>query len=106
MFQPQPTPVTTTMPASDTPHLQNLLTRFDVERLGEGDLAAGAYLLAAMACSLATSNVRAAASSPAIGRRLPWAPASSSGSGADTEVTDPAAPATGRLYRVEVISAP
>ena len=52
MFQQQPTP-TTTMPANDTSHLQSLLTRFDVKRLGEGDVAAGANLLAAMACSLA-----------------------------------------------------
>lgn len=42
-----------TMPANDTPHLQNLLTRFGVEHLGEGDTVAGANLLAAMACSLA-----------------------------------------------------
>ena len=41
------------MPANDTSHLQSLLTRFDVKRLGEGDVAAGANLLAAMACSLA-----------------------------------------------------
>lgn len=38
---------------NDTPHLQNLLTRFGVEHLGEGDTVAGANLLAAMACSLA-----------------------------------------------------
>lgn len=37
----------------ETPHLQNMLTRFGVKRLGEGDTAAGANLLAAMACSLA-----------------------------------------------------
>ena len=42
------------MPASATPHLHNLLARFDVARLGEGDLATGANLLAAMACSLAS----------------------------------------------------
>jgi hypothetical protein len=41
------------MPANDTSHLQSLFTRFDVKRLGEGDTAAGANLLAAMACSLA-----------------------------------------------------
>jgi hypothetical protein len=41
------------MPANDTSHLQSLFTRFDVKRLGEGDAAAGANLLAAMACSLA-----------------------------------------------------
>lgn len=36
-----------------TPHLENLLTRFGVENLGEGDTVAGANLLAAMACSVA-----------------------------------------------------
>ncbi|MEY3895911.1 MAG: hypothetical protein RLZZ214_1431 [Verrucomicrobiota bacterium] len=34
-------------------NLQNLLTRFGIKRLGEGDPAAGANLLATMACSLA-----------------------------------------------------
>lgn len=43
----------TAMPANETPHLHSLLTRFGVERLGEGDLAAGANLLAAMASSVA-----------------------------------------------------
>ncbi len=33
-----------------------MLTRFGVKRLGEGDTAAGANLLAAMACSVATIN--------------------------------------------------
>lgn len=37
----------------ENPHLQNLLTRFGVEHLGEGDTVAGANLLAAMACSIA-----------------------------------------------------
>ena len=38
---------------NDPPHLHNLLSKFGVERLGEGDVGAGANLLAAMACSLA-----------------------------------------------------
>ena len=38
---------------NDPPHLHNLLAKFGVERLGEGDVGAGANLLAAMACSLA-----------------------------------------------------
>jgi hypothetical protein len=38
---------------NSTARLQNLLTRFGVEHLGEGDTVTGANMLAAMACSIA-----------------------------------------------------
>ena len=41
------------MSPDDTHHLQNLLRNFDAEALGEGDVTAGANVLAAMAISLA-----------------------------------------------------
>ena len=49
-----PTPaIMSSVTPNDPPHLHNLLSKFGVERLGEGDVGAGANLLAAMACSLA-----------------------------------------------------
>jgi hypothetical protein len=42
-----------TMSPTDTRYLNELLNIFGAERLGEGNLVAGANLLAAMACSLA-----------------------------------------------------
>jgi hypothetical protein len=43
----------TTMSSNDTEKLQRLLQTFDAQRLGEGDVSAGANVLAAMACSIA-----------------------------------------------------
>lgn len=48
------------MSPDPTQRLNRILTTFDAERLGEGDTAAGANVLAAMACSLANVHRRGA----------------------------------------------